>query len=510
TTVIHTATIEPNGSWGAMISRLGSMGTARVVKRAYGEIGKWAQSGELPALEGAQDKGAKEQARILLTERALPVAQRFGLEELYERLVAHLLHQPSDEIASLAPYMLADAWRFDREQVLRFFLHATREGAFDLQYNLICPSCRQAKVVFSALVDVPAEGHCPSCNIDFGVDFDRSVEVRFSPAPLGLESEPVAYCHAGPQRTPHRLTSWVLAAHETREVHTQLAPGTYYLSSLQCKGAVYFEVMVEADVDAAAKPVALHLSQEGISGMPAQLAGAMTLILKNQQELGVQVHVVRAQWADNAASAAQVTAMQEFRDLFGSEILAPGAEFSLRNLTFLFSDLVGSTALYEQIGDAVAFAVVRDHFALLKEIYLRHHGSLVKTIGDAVMAVFRSPVDALEAALEMHQRIGTLEVRGGLPLALRIGLHRGPCIAMEANGVVDYFGTTVNLAARVQGQAGPAEVALSPSMLEDAAVRQRVEGAAFSVSRRAVTLKGLAGEYELQVISTSEYLAPKG
>lgn len=503
TRVTHTATLVPKNNLAAAITWVANLGVGRSMKRAYAEVGRWLASGELPKISGAQSTQARARAERLLAERAYPQARRLGAEIFYGHLAAYLCRQPGDEIASLAPFALADRWKQDRQKALRFFLHATRSGAFDLHYNLICPSCRQAKTIFTELAEVKEEGHCPSCNIDFGVDFDRSVEVRFSPRPLGLDAEAVAYCHAGPQRTPHRLTSWVLEGGARREVSFSLEPGSYLLSSLQCKGAVYFDAVADDDEDAAAE-AKLELAEGGVSGMPQRLrAGKVMLSLENAMAKRAQLHVARADWADDAASAAHVTALQEFRDLFSSEILAPGAEFALRNLTFLFSDLVGSTALYEQIGDAAAFALVRDHFELLKQIYLRHDGTLVKTIGDAVMAVFTRPVDALEAALEMHQRIASLKTRGEAPIALRIGLHRGPCIAMEANGVVDYFGTTVNLAARVQGQAGAHEIALSPAMLEDSELVERMDWVEASARSCQVALKGLTGQYQLSLLSCS-------
>lgn len=499
TRVQHTAIMEPKGTLGAAVTWVASLGIGRQMKRAYDAVARWVESKELPKLPGAQGSEARMRAEKLLAERAFPLARRVGAEGFYGHLAAFLCNQPNDEIASLAPFALADRWKQDRLKALRFFLHATRQGLFDLEYNLICPSCRQAKRVFAELEEVKEEGHCPSCNIDFGVDFDRSVEVRFSPRPLGLDAEAKAYCHAGPQRTPHRLSSWVLQPNEEREVTIALQPGSYNLFALQCKGAIYFEA---ADDHECAAQATLELKEQGIVGMPERVSvGELSLSLKNTMPHRAQLHVARTEWADDAVSAARIASLQEFRDLFGSEILAPGAEFAVRNQTFLFSDLVGSTALYEQVGDAPAFALVREHFELLKTIYLEHNGSLVKTIGDAVMAVFTRPLDALDAALEMHRRIASLKPPGeGDGLALRIGLHRGPCIAMEANGVVDYFGTTVNLAARVQGKAGAAEVALSPAMLEDFEVAERVAAMGSGVRAREVVLKGLVGSYELTVV----------
>ena len=79
---------------------------------------------------------------------------------------------------------------------------------------------------------------------------------------------------------------------------------------------------------------------------------------------------------------------------------------------------------------------------------------MVKTIGDAVMATFPAPDRALAAALRMREAIGGVgsETRHE-DLLLKIGIHEGPCLAVMLNDRLDYFGQTVNIAARVQGLA---------------------------------------------------------
>jgi adenylate cyclase len=501
TRLTQTVNIEPNGRWGAVVSRIGSGRTRRGFAKAYALAERWAEERGVPFDPEAQPSTTRQRVQARFEELVAPVAERLEAQDVYEPLARHVTGQAPEELASLAPYVLADTWELPRGRVLQFFLHAAKAGAFDVRYSLICPSCRRSKALFSALSEVTTTGHCPTCNIDFGVDFDRAVEVRFSPAPLGLEAEPIEYCHAGPQNTPHRVASWFVEPGPEQRWTLTLEPGRHQLVSPQCKGAVFCQVVVDP---AAPTEATVTLTPEGIEGLPRRLAaGQLTLRAQTRLPEASTLTLVRAVWADDAVSAAEITSMQEFRDLFGSEILAPGAEFGVQNMVFLFSDLVGSTALYERIGDAAAFALVRDHFELMKQIYVAHGGSLVKTIGDAVMAVFRQPRSALAAALEMHRRIERLHDRvQGEALMLRIGLHRGPCIAMEANGLVDYFGTTVNLAARVQGRAGAGETALSPAMVGDAEICAFLSGEGRELPRRQllVQLKGLSGDHELMVL----------
>lgn len=210
--------------------------------------------------------------------------------------------------------------------------------------------------------------------------------------------------------------------------------------------------------------------------------------------------LARTQWADNIVTAAELAAIQEFRDLFGADLLAPGAEFAIESQVFLFTDVVGSTAMYEKIGDGPAFSLIRRHFDVLAEIYQRHDGALVKTIGDAIMCVFRRGDQALRAAVDMAREVPlACEVEPGVPLHLRIGLHRGPCIAMTANDRIDYFGTTVNTAARIQGVAGADEVAISPSLLHQPDVHAVVTELRLPARTQELTLKGLSGRHMITI-----------
>ena len=102
----------------------------------------------------------------------------------------------------------------------------------------------------------------------------------------------------------------------------------------------------------------------------------------------------------------------------------------------------------------MAFDLVRSHFELLNEIVSAESGAVVKTIGDAVMATFPTPDRAVAAALRMREAMARLNgARNGEDLLLKIGIHEGPCLAVVLNDRQDYFGQTVNIAARVQALA---------------------------------------------------------
>src|ERR1051326_6366167 len=115
------------------------------------------------------------------------------------------------------------------------------------------------------------------------------------------------------------------------------------------------------------------------------------------------------------------------------------------NVTFLFTDIEGSTRLWERCPDAMRFALAR-HDLLLRNVIGRHHGYIFKTVGDAFCAAFPTALEALTAAIEIHLAL-LEEVWGETgPLRVRIGLHTGE--AEERDN--DYFGQTLNRVARLQ------------------------------------------------------------
>jgi len=187
---------------------------------------------------------------------------------------------------------------------------------------------------------------------------------------------------------------------------------------------------------------------------------------------------------------------QTFRRLFRGETISSSEGIGVRDVTFLFTDLKGSTALYQRIGDMKAFALVQRHFDRLAAVVQAHAGAIVKTIGDAVMAVFQQPANAVRAAIAVLQQIERFnEEHGGRNIVLKVGLHRGPSIAVTLNETLDYFGHTVNVAARVQGLADADEVFVSDEVYRSDGVAALLP----AVESRDAHLRGIEGNIRVHV-----------
>jgi class 3 adenylate cyclase len=190
--------------------------------------------------------------------------------------------------------------------------------------------------------------------------------------------------------------------------------------------------------------------------------------------------VEERRWLQDALTADRIATLQAFRDLFSAEVLRPGDEVAIGRVTLLFSDLKGSTAMYEAVGDAAAYKLVRAHFAYLAAIIREHDGAIVKTIGDAVMAAFHEPLQGLRCAIAMQERVAEFNAKSNEPIVLKLGLHEGPCIAVTLNDRLDYFGQTVNVTARLQGESEGGDVVVSARLAEE-------EGAAAVLARHPST-----------------------
>jgi class 3 adenylate cyclase len=458
--------------------------------RIYRQLGELAAN----AAQVAPPPRRKPAVNAGRLERAAERLRQFGLAPaLIERLAGHLSSADDPDVLRMRPFALADAWGAARLDVLRLFLYATRAGMLDLEWDVICPNCRGASMRATTLSDLSRDAHCTSCNIRYDVNFDESVELRFSVNPDIREAIDMPYCIGGPANTRHIMSQLWLPPRSTKELQLRLPPGAYRLRSRQLPAV--------ASIEASAGPRTTHVrfGEDIIEAeTPALNSGDATLTLENTTGSSLLVVLEQSAWSAQAASAALVTALAEFRQLFSSEVLAPGLGVSIRNLTFLFSDLKDSTAIYDTIGDSPAYARVRDHFDVMNRIIADWRGALVKTIGDAVMAVFPSVEDAIAASLEIQREFTAGEIARGNPaLKVKLGLHRGPCIAVNANDLLDYFGSTVNIAARVQAASVGGDIVVTHEILADPGVQRVVERAAPTIESFERELKGFSQAFTL-------------
>lgn len=389
-------------------------------------------------------------------------------EKVLDNLYTYL-HEADDlSVQRMRPYALADSWDISRRTVLETFLFSTRAGMLDMYWDLLCPECRGVTEDHGKLGDVTGRAHCNTCQIEFDVNFDKNIEVIFRPNPsVRSVDNTLEFCVGNPQRQPHIIFSMIVPPREQIPFGTMLNQGRYRLKASSINGLQMVEAREDGKdkIDFRAEPIGWKNDVLDISLTPY-------IRLINETDSIQTFQLERLSWSDQAATASDVTTLQVFRDLFSSEVLRPGEEISVGSTTLMFTDLRNSTRLYREIGDAPAFGRVREHFEILEVAVAAEGGAVVKTMGDAVMAAFRKPVSALRAFWAVQKE---LIRRGEPPLTIKVGIHYGPCIVVNLNDRLDYFGSTVNIAARLPNFSNGGEAVFSESVRNDPEVIEYLE-----------------------------------
>ncbi len=411
----------------------------------------------------------------------------------------------------------------DEERVIAGFLHASRLGLFDLTWNVLCPGCGGVLDAHSTLKSLRHDDyHCGLCACGYEASVDEQVEVAFTVSP---RIRRIA------AHDPNTLPIWdyfkqifwssgvdfdeesfASLSNEVVLDALELPAGEKAVLSLQLpkEFIIVFEPVTHAAqfIDVQGEPTKerqqlslMYNRIEAPTGTMTMRPGPLRLSLDNQAGVRVLPSVfVAAQALHHLIgkrkpflTAKRMLTNQTFRDVYKADNLNIDQRLKITSLTFLFTDLKGSTALYERVGDLAAFDLVRAHFHALLEIISSEKGAVVKTIGDAVMATFIRPEHALAAGLRMRAAMTALNAeRGTEDLIVKIGIHEGPCLAVMLNERQDYFGQTVNIAARVQSLSTSQEIHITGPIIDSPAVATILEREAIKPIQKQAALRGIA------------------
>ena len=412
----------------------------------------------------------------------------------------------------------------DEERAIAAFLHAARLGMFELSWNVLCPGCGGVLDTSTTLKSVNKEEYdCALCAAGYRPTLDEMVEVTFT---VSRRVRRIAAHdpHELPFAEYFRQIFWGSGINipdyfeqlveEIVLDQVELPPGEKALLSLQLPAE--FVIVVDPVthgtqfLDVKGEPTRerqnLSLVFDRLrapTGTVTLRPGPLRLTLENRTDTrllpglwiaGDKLHELLGRRRP-FLTAKRLLTNQVFRDIYGTDTIDVEQRLKITSLTFLFTDLKGSTELYERVGDLVAFDLVKAHFRVLNEIVASEAGAVVKTIGDAVMATFPTPDRAVAAALRMREAMRDLnDGRSREDLLLKIGIHEGPCLAVVLNDRQDYFGTTVNIAARVQGLADSRNILATRSVVTDPQASALLETSGLKPVSQHRALRGIADE----------------
>src|SRR6266404_2114797 len=448
--------------------------------------------------------------------------------DMLERMVREA---PDHAVNKINALDIAAREGIDEERVIAALLNAVGLGIFEMAWNVMCPSCAGVLSTNKSLKTLDRTQYsCAFCAAGYETTLDNLVEVTFTVSPRVRKIA----AHSPDELSAaeyYRQIFWSSAIDLPADMEkllrqitlesVDLPPGERAILSLQLPegslivfdpvthAAQFLDVSGEEASERQNLPVIFNKVPVPVDTI-ALRPGRLHLVLENRTES----RVLPAVWVANQAlddllkqrkpilTAKRLLTNQTFRDIYRTDTLAIGQRLKILSLTFLFSDLKGSTELYERVGDLIAFDLVNEHFRLLQEIIASARGAVVKTIGDAVMVTFETPARAIAAAIRMREAMSDLGAeRAHQSLRLKMGIHEGSCLAVILNEQQDYFGQTVNIASRVQGLAASRSIVVTESVVENAHARALLETNGLKPTPRSVALSGIADKVSIYEIS---------
>ena len=391
--------------------------------------------------------------------------------------IEHAVGQASDrELCRINVLDFAAKRSLDDEKCIAAFLHASRLGLFELSWNVLCPGCGGVLDESPTLRNINRDEYgCQLCAAGYQPTLDEMVEVTFTVSPqvrrIAAHSPDTL-----PEVEYFRQIFWGSGIELPDTLGDSLSEFTIDSIELPPREKAVLSVQLPSEFVIVFDPVTHGTQFLDIKGEPTRERQSMSIVFNDVRaptgtvelrpgplrltlENKTSRRVLPALWIASKAlhdllgkrkpflTAKRLLTNQTFRDIYRAEALDVDQRLKITSLTFLFTDLKGSTALYERVGDIIAYDIVRQHFHVLHEVVAAEAGAVVKTIGDAVMATFPTPDRAISAALRMRKAMTRInDERRNEDLLLKIGIHEGPCLAVTMNNIQDYFGQTVNVA----------------------------------------------------------------
>jgi class 3 adenylate cyclase len=455
----------------------------------------------------------------LLDERLAALeAARAWSPRLVSKLESHIRAADDAALLRINPVNFAAEKGLSESEVIDLFLHSAAVGLFDMNWIILCPLCSCVIESFRALRNLDSHCRCTICHVDMVAELDDMIAVTFTVSPairriayhdpdtLSVSDYNYRYRSTMEGLIPDGTPFTVLKEMGTKALayldpgvttSMEIAVENELLRGYCVDGDVGFLFAVDTELPVADTVVSIGCDDKGCDPTDDTVPpGKVTFKIDNasSKRLALGIIALPAGWSRPPLhfapflSGKRLLTTQTFRDLFRSEVTSEG--LGIKDITLLFTDLKGSTALYDRIGDLDVFSLVQQHFDRLHDVAVRNDGAIIKTIGDAVMAAFRDPAHAVRAALDMREEVAAVN-RGseGRELILKIGVHKGAAIAVTLNDRLDYFGQTVNIAARVQSLADADEIILSKDVYERAAVKELLTP--FRVEPQNARLRGV-------------------
>jgi class 3 adenylate cyclase len=443
-----------------------------------------------------------------------------GADPAIAAAIDRLIREGEDaELVRVDPLGFAAARGLDPDRTIEAFVHAAKIGVFEMVWDMLCAGCGAVLAETGTLRDITHASYgCNMCSLDNRPTLDDLVEVSFT---VGRAVRAIGAHDPGAQpfwdyyrdhAFSRRLgllvgtganVTCLGSADVPAGGRARLAPADGVVAVFEPVTHGIARVQVDGEPTTAVQEATLIYTTGGVSpGVLELRPGPVAISLENRTNdrilvgtfpnpRGMELFMRRHDYL----TAKRLFTNQVFRDQFRTGVMDLDQRLAITSLSVVFTDLKGSTELYERVGDLAAFDLVKQHFTVLADVIRARGGAIVKTIGDAVMATFPSPDRALAAALEIRTAMAAFNARTRHDdLIVKIGIHEGPCLAVTLNERIDYFGQTINVAARVQGLARDRAIFTTAPVIAAAPVQGVLAAAGLTPVAQKALLKGVSGE----------------
>ncbi len=452
------------------------------------------------------------------------------------------------------PYTFAAEKGISEAEAIDLFLYSAKFGIFEMDWNVLCAFCPHVVESFQYLNKLHTHRTCQFCGSQEQAALDDYIQVTFTvlpqirdnsyryPESLSVEDFYYKFNFTKGLMPPSGFTLEGIIAllhkdvrdiqpKETQTFEFDLPPGRFEIIDVPHNALLVFGVEDSEIKDAPTQTTSINMANGKFSVLnrvvgPMEVASGPTVIqleqfgrlqrgkhrfeIENQMDERARLWIIQYplgfesyyQEYEPFLSGKKLLSTQTFRDLFRSEVIDTAEGIEVKDLSYLFTDLKGSTALYDRIGDAKAYYLVRQHFETLTQVIAAKSGAIVKTIGDAVMATFVNPADAVDAAITMIEKIDAFNKNISEELILKIGVHKGHSIAVAVNERLDYFGQSVNIASRIQGLADANEIYISGDVYAAAGVSDTLKS--HLVMPEQVSVKGVSEKQQVYKIKVGQ------
>lgn len=456
----------------------------------------------------------EEESRKRLMPMMDSLAEAHPSHELeIQDLHGWLLNSQAAERHRMNAYRISQSTAIPVGNLIRIFLWGTQKSIFQLHWQQHCPHCNMITAEFDSLSVTTGESFCKMCDVEFTVDFKERVEVTFSLHPSIEELDIPPFCL--PPKSLKPLVQLSMARGEVEEADFSVEPGIYryYCPITMSMG----KLQVEQSASKQESELSIRQQDNNTFDPPELRIPAGEVHLKAENSTvpisGLIIHEDRLadpipfEDLELHLSGLEIIHYPEFREIFGDDALSEREKMTISGVTILFTDITGSTRMYERLGDIRAYNIVKDHFQILIQSIQNNGGTVIKTIGDAVMASFTETSPAFQSIFQALDRFKHYNEskEQDRQVNLKIGIHTGPAILVNLNERLDYFGSTINKAARIQSLAKSHEIAFSEEVLLLPGVKkQLLDRGMRKLRRRQASLKGLSGSHPVYFLSLSQ------